>query len=71
MSRTPDIANTIMRAIATDDDNQSARLIADYKAADEATQAAIDNALISICGYSLTSLISRAIQRGHFVDEDD
>jgi len=58
------IVNRIQELIATDDDDQSERLVADYEAASEAERAAIDNAFISLCGYQLSTLIKEETNGG-------
>lgn len=55
----------IFNEMATDDedtDRQSERMIADFEAADTDTRIAIDNMFVSLCGWSLTSLIEKAKQ---------
>jgi hypothetical protein len=54
------IADIVVREIATDSDDQTERLVRDYEAATAIEQKAIDNAFISLCGWSLKTLITRA-----------
>lgn len=51
------IVNRIAEAIASDDDDQSERLIETYKAASKTRKAAIDDVMICLCGYSIPTLI--------------
>lgn len=51
------LISRIADAIATDDDDQSERLIETYKAASKTRKAAIDDVMICLCGYSIPTLI--------------
>ena len=50
----------IAELIATDDCDQSERLARDYNALDAKCREAVDDAFISLCGYSLKTLIAEA-----------
>jgi hypothetical protein len=54
------VISRIAEAIASDDDDQSERLVNDYNHATKEQQQAIDDALICICGWSLSTLIKQA-----------
>lgn len=51
------LVSRIAEAIASDDDDQSERLIETYKAASKTRKAAIDDIMICLCGYSMPTLI--------------
>jgi hypothetical protein len=53
------IVNRIAEAIASDDDDQSERLIETYKAATKKQKEAIDDVMICLCGYSMPTLIEQ------------
>jgi len=52
-----DVITTIQTQMMSDDTNDSDRLIRTYEGADEATKAVIDDVLITLCGYSMPSLL--------------
>lgn len=55
-----DIQAEVSEAILTDldyDDRQSERIIRDYNNADDKAKVVIDNIFISLCGWSLVSII--------------
>ena len=54
------IVSRIQEYILTDDDDQSERLKNDYQHASQKEKQAIDNAFISLCGYSLATVIEEA-----------
>lgn len=54
------LISRIAEAIATDDDDQSERLVETYKAASKTRKAAIDDVMICLCGYSMPTLIEQA-----------
>jgi hypothetical protein len=53
------LISRIADAIATDDDDQSERLIETYKAASKTRKAAIDDVMICLCGYSIPTLMDQ------------
>jgi hypothetical protein len=58
------IVERIQELIATDDDDQSERLIQEYQDANAEQRAAIDGAFICLCGYGLGTLIEQENKRG-------
>lgn len=66
---TPDIVQVIQDEILSDDENDSARLIATYQSASPEKRAIIDDVLISICGWGMPHLIDAAKSRGYEVDD--
>lgn len=54
------VVSRIAEAILNDDDDQSERLVNDYQNATPEQKQAIDDALICICGWSLTTLMEQA-----------
>lgn len=54
------LVSRIAEAILNDDDDQSDRLINDYNNATPDQKQAIDDALICICGWSMTTLMEQA-----------
>lgn len=57
-----DVITTIQEQMLNDDENDSDRLIRTYEQADAAGKALIDDVLISICGYSMPSLLGMAVE---------
>lgn len=55
-----DIVTAIQAAMADDDENGSERIIRTYRAATPKQKAVVDDILISLCGWSMKSLIERA-----------
>jgi len=58
------IVSRVHELIASDDDDQSERLLNDYRAASPVEQKAIDDAFICLCGYSLATVIEQAKHDG-------
>ena len=54
------IVSRIQELILSDDTDDSERLVNDYQEASAIEKAAIDNAFISLCGYSLATLIKES-----------
>lgn len=54
------LIETIHAAMAADDSDDSERLIAQYEQANPATREALDYAFICLCGWSLSTLITKA-----------
>jgi hypothetical protein len=55
-----DVISAIQAAMYSDDENDSARLIGTYEAASPEHKAVIDDVLITICGYSMPTLLDHA-----------
>ena len=64
-----DVVSTIYNEIATDDYNQSARIIEKYEAMNDEQKHIVDDLLMDICGWTLDSLIDLAKDRECFVEE--
>lgn len=58
------IVSRVQEYMVTDDDDQSERLLNDYRAASPVEQKAIDDAFICLCGYSLATIIEEAKHDG-------
>ena len=58
------IVSRVQEYIATDDDDQSERLLNEYQEAGPKEKEAIDNAFICLCGYSLATIIAEAKHDG-------
>ena len=57
---TPDITGTIFEAIESDDHRANARLVRTYEQADVAQKEVIDDFLITLCGYSMPTILKMA-----------
>ena len=57
---TPDIIGTIFEAIESDDHRANSRLARTYEQADIAQKEIIDDLLITLCGYSMPTILKMA-----------
>ena len=57
---TPDIIGTIFEAIESDDHRANAKLARTYEQADIAQKEIIDDLLITLCGYSMPTILKMA-----------
>lgn len=65
-----DIVGTIFAEMESDGENESRKILARYLSGDAAERQLIDNVLVNLCGWSMSTLLKKAIEN-HEEEEDD
>lgn len=65
-----DLVGQIAEEIFNDDENDTSNLLRLYKEANETERAIMDSMLVSICGWTMNTIIENAEKEENVLDED-
>lgn len=66
-----DIVSEICLAMETDSENESRKLLNRYLAANEQERAIMDDMLVTLCGYTMETIIAKASETADCLTEDE